>query len=68
MPLSYGDTDPLQLVAHDILEFVLYQTEFHHRVAGEYGTAEGEPGIIGTSLPPAGLSLSLNLGTFAGTT
>lgn len=67
-PLSYGvrDTDPLQLIAHDILEFVLYQTELHHRVAGEYGAAEGEPGIVGASLPPAGLPLGLDLRTLAG--
>lgn len=61
------DTDPLQLIAHDILEFVLYQTELHHRVAGEYGAAEGEAGIVGASLPPAGLPLGLDLRALAGT-
>jgi len=62
------DTDPLQLIAHDILQFVLNQTELHHRVAGEYGTAEGEAGIIGASLPPASLALGLDLRALAGTT
>jgi len=62
------DTDPLQLIAHDILQFVLYQIKLHHRVAGEYGAAEGEPGIIGASLPSAGLPLGLDFGSLARTT
>lgn len=29
-------TDPLKLIAHDILQFISNETKFHHRVAGEY--------------------------------
>lgn len=63
---SARDTDPFQLVAHNVLQFVPYETQLHHRVAGEYGAAESQSRVIGASLFPSGFPLGLHLGPLAG--